>query len=75
MKVYRDIGGDSGVYGYEYGEDWIKVQFKDGAVYEYTNTSAGKGNIDTMKRLADSGDGLNSFINRNVRKNYSQKLR
>jgi hypothetical protein len=75
MKSYRDIGGDSGVSAYEYRADWIQVQFKDGSVYEYTSSSAGQGNIDTMKRLADGGDGLNSFINTNVKKRYSRKIR
>jgi hypothetical protein len=75
MKQYRDIGGDSGVSAYEYGADWIQVQFKDGSVYEYTNSSAGQGNIDAMKKFAEAGDGLNSFINTNVRKSYSRKIR
>lgn len=75
MKTYRDIDGDSGVSGYDYGPDWIQVMFKPGSVYEYTYASAGQTNIENMKRLADAGDGLNSFINRNVRKNYSRKIR
>lgn len=74
MKSYRDAGGDSGVSAYEYGADWIRVQFKDNAVYEYTSSSAGQGNIDTLKSLADAGNGLNSFINKNVKKRYSQKI-
>ena len=75
MTPYRDIDGDSNVSAYEYGSDWIQVQFKDGSVYEYTSSSAGQGNIDTMKRLADAGEGLNSHIQRNVRKRYSRKIR
>jgi len=75
MKAYRDIVGDSGVAAYDYGADWIQVQFKTDAVYEYTYASAGQSNIETMKNLADYGDGLNSFINKNVRKQYSRKIR
>ena len=75
MTRYQDIDGDSNVAAYEYGSDWIHVQFKDGSAYEYTSTSAGQGNIDTMKRLADAGEGLNSHIQRYVRKGYSRKLR
>lgn len=75
MTPYRDIDGDSNVSAYEYGSDWIQVQFKDGSVYEYTSLSAGQSNIDTMKRLADAGEGLNSFIQRQVRKGYSRKMR
>lgn len=74
MRKYRDYDHDSNVSEYEYGEDYIRVQFKDGSTYEYTSASAGTSNIEEMKRLADCGDGLNSFINRCVRKRYSRKI-
>jgi len=74
MTPYSNIGGDSNVSAYEYAGDWIQVQFKDGSVYEYTGSSAGQGNISTMKRLADAGQGLNSYIQRNVRMGYSRKV-
>jgi len=70
MKMYKDINGDSGIYGYETGDDYITVQFKTGAVYKYTYQSAGKDNIETMKILAESGNGLNSFINKYVKNLY-----
>lgn len=66
-----DINGDSGVYGYEIGTDYIKVQFKDGSIYTYTYLSAGRDKVETMKILAKSGNGLNSFINRYARKLYA----
>lgn len=74
MKTYKDLGGDSGVAAYDYGSDWIQIEFKTGSIYEYTNASAGQGNIESMKKFANSGDGLNSFINKNVRKLYSKKI-
>ncbi len=75
MKQYRDFDKDSGIAAYDCGPDWIHVQFKTGSVYEYTYSSAGQRNIEKMKRLANSGDGLNSFINKNVLKLYSRKVR
>ena len=75
MERYRNIDGDSGVAGYETGADFIRVQFCDGAVYLYTNASAGSHNIEHMKQLAVAGDGLNAFINKNVRKEYARKER
>ena len=75
MERYRDIDNDSGVARYEIGPDYIRVQFKDGSVYLYTYTSAGSSNIEEMKRLAAAGDGLNAFINKNVRKRYAKKER
>ncbi len=75
MERYRDIDGDSGVTGYENGPDYIRVQFSDGSVYLYTYASAGPNNIEEMKRLAVADDGLNAFINKNVRKRYAKKER
>lgn len=75
MKPYRDIDHDSGVAAYEDGVGYILVQFKDGAVYEYTDASAGAANIGEMKRRACAGDGLNAFITKHVRKRYSRRVR
>ena len=75
MKRYRNLGGDSNVAAYELGNGSITVQFNDGSVYLYTNQSAGQANIIELQRLAQVGQGLNSFINRYVRKGYAQKLR
>jgi len=75
MERYRDRDGDSGVYAYEIGADFIRVQFEDGGVYLYTYASAGSRNIEHMKNLARSGDGLNAFITRAVRKGYERKER
>ena len=75
MKRYRNRGGDSGVVAYEIGPTSITVKFSDGSIYLYTYQSAGSANIERMKRLAIAGEGLNSFINRRVRKRYARKLR
>lgn len=74
MIPYQDTDGDSGVAAYKFGEDWIHVQFTTGSIYEYTSVSAGAGNIEQMKRLARAGNGLNAFINFNVKKLYSRKV-
>ncbi|WP_286978959.1 hypothetical protein [Aminobacterium sp. UBA5514] len=75
MTPYRNINGDSGVSAFEYGEDYIRVLFNTGAQYLYTNQSAGRENIECMKKLAAQGDGLNAFINTKVKKLYAQKER
>jgi len=76
MKPYRDTDGDSGILAYDYGDDWIRVQFKHGGTYEYRAAGVGTSHLSTMKRLADSGDGLNAYINTNpeVKKGYSSKM-
>lgn len=75
MEPYRDINGDSGIAAYEIGSDYIKVQFKDGAVYLYTAASVGSAHIAEMQRLARSGDGLNAYINTHddVKNGYASK--
>lgn len=75
MKPYKDINGDSGVSAYEYGDDWIRVQFKYGGTYEYRSSNIGLAHLTAMKSLADTGDGLNAYINTHadVRTGYSSK--
>lgn len=75
MQRYIDRDNDSGVAAYDVGPGWIHVQFKDGAIYEYTDASAGAAAISTMQALAASGDGLNAYINRHVKKGYSRRIR
>ena len=72
MQKYSDIDNDSNVDGFEIGESSIKVKFSNGhKIYVYTYLSAGPSNIETMKRLALSGDGLNTYINKSVRKKFA----
>ena len=74
MERYGNRGGNSGIVAYEIGHDFITVKFEDGSVYLYTNYSAGSDAIEHMKQLAIAGEGLNSFINRYVRKNYAKRI-
>ena len=73
MKPYGNLGGNSGVNAYEIGSDFIRVEFSTGGIYRYTYESAGKNNIEYMKQLAESGHGLNSFINTDVRDLYAAR--
>lgn len=75
MEDYRNLGGDSGVAAYEIGAEFIRVEFKDGSIYLYTYSSAGSHKIEHMKQLARGGEGLNAFINTDVRKAYERKER
>jgi hypothetical protein len=62
------------VVAYEIGNESIKVEFSDGALYEYTYKSAGRDNIEEMKILAREGRGLNTYITQYVGKDYAAKL-
>jgi hypothetical protein len=73
MEVYLDVDGDSGVEAYEVGGGFIRVRFKSGTEYLYTDKSAGAENIEEMKRRAAAGDGLNAFIIRYVKNSYEER--
>ena len=75
MKPYLDEKGTSNVSGYGTGKTWIIVQFKDGSMYLYTGRSCGAEAVREMKRLAAVGEGLNSYINKNVKDGYAKKLK
>lgn len=67
MTPYSSYGN---IAGYDIGDDYIKVYFNSGQDYTYSYQSAGKDNVDEMKSLAQSGNGLNGFINSVVKYNY-----
>ena len=75
MEPYKNLGGDSAVVAYEMGNDFIKVQFRDGWIYTYNDESTGHDNIEHMKTLASAGRGLNGFISSVVRGGYASKSR
>lgn len=75
MERYSNHGGDSNVHSYEIGHDSIAVMFNGGATYLYTVASTGTSDIEEMKRLAEHGEGLNSYIGRIVKKRFARKLR
>lgn len=75
MQHYLNLGGDSSVAEYELAADAITVRFQDGAVYEYTEASVGRRNLELMKGHAAEGVGLNSFIMNHVRGDYAARLR
>lgn len=75
MEHYRNLGGNSGVLAYENGSNFIRVQFSDRSIYLYTYESTGPQDIENMKSLANSGQGLNSYISTKVKKRFAKKER
>lgn len=68
MQRYADINNDSGVVGYEIQATSITVWFDGRASpYTYSYARAGQLYVERMKQLAQSGDGLNAYINNNVK--------
>ena len=72
IKTYLNKRGTSNVTAYEILPTSIKVQFKGGAWYSYSYSSAGMANVEQMKKLAESGFGLNSYIQRRVRELFDK---
>lgn len=70
MTRYSNKGHDSGILAYEISPTEISVKFSDGSVYRYSYNSAGQNNVEQMKKLAQQGEGLNSFINKHVKFKY-----
>jgi len=75
MQRYQALSGDAGVTHFENGPDSIAIQFKNRSLYLYTYASAGKRNIEAMKKLAAAGDGLTTYINQNVKDRYAARLK
>ena len=77
MPVYLNLNGDSGISSYEMGQDFINVTFTQGTfrTYSYTYVRPGATHVETMKRLAVQGYGLNTYINSNpaVRNGYAAR--
>lgn len=71
---YANHKGKSNILSYRTGDDYIEVQFKSGhkTIYRYSYSSAGKDKVEEMKRLASNGQGLNSYINKNVKELYER---
>lgn len=71
MQHYLDLNHDSGVASYELGNQFIRVQFKKKSkIYTYSYASAGYQHIENMQQLAPYDDGLNTYINQNVKQLY-----
>lgn len=62
MTRYSNLSGTSGVRAYQLETTAILVEFKDRTQYRYSYASAGVANVEHMKRLAEAGRGLATFI-------------
>ncbi len=74
MEQYKNLHGNSGIDSYELGDDSITIKFINGGTYLYTNQSTGTTHIEEMKRLAQSGEGLNCYISKVIKKQFARKI-
>ena len=75
MQNYKNLSGTSGVLRYQIGADNIIVEFELGneKFYRYNYEVTGVANVNHMKVLAEAGQGLNTFINAEVKSSYESK--
>lgn len=75
MKRYKNLSGNSGVLLYEAGADCIHIRFRgsDG-VYVYNYHKPGKRHVEAMKKRAQEGKELSTYISRYVKGNYADVL-
>ena len=74
MQPYGSPGNDSGIVAYACGPHWIDIRFRHGGMYRYDDRHPGALHVMQMQRLAEAGDGLNTYINRYVRDDYAARL-
>ncbi len=64
MKAYKNHSGASGISGYEYDSDVLKIQYSSGWIYEYHADVIGQERFDRLIDLAEYGEGLHSYLTR-----------
>jgi len=74
MQTYKGRDGRSGIEGFEIQPDAITLRFRSDGTYRYDATKPGLHHVHRMQRLARLGNGLNTYVNKYVRKNYAAKL-
>jgi hypothetical protein len=75
MTPYLNLGSDSNVESYKIEESSIHVRFKSGKHrnYLYDSLNPGVVTLKIMKELAIQGCGLNSYISKTVKADFSKK--
>lgn len=70
---YPNKSKKSSIESYEIADsgDSIAVTFNSGSTYVYDYKKPGKEQVDKMKELAAAGEGLGSYIKKNVNKNFA----
>ena len=70
---YQNKSNKSSIDTYKIADegDSIAITFNSGSTYLYDYNKPGKEQVDKMKELAAAGEGLGSYIKKNVNKNFA----
>ena len=72
---YQSPNPNSGVTFYEFTPDGIILDFAHGTYrYLYNAVAPGPAHVAAMKRLAAAGQGLSTYVSRNVGPHYAVRL-
>ncbi|HKX84017.1 MAG TPA: hypothetical protein VJL58_07355 [Pyrinomonadaceae bacterium] len=73
MNTYKNLSERSGIDAYEVGTSFIKIRFKGSSnIYVYDASSPGLVHVERMKKLAVVGRGLATYVNQNVKREFSR---
>ena len=75
FKHYENKSGNSGITRFKSERDAIEITFNTGEIYRYDNQKPGAKHVAEMKRLAEEGHGLATYISQNVRENFAAHQR
>ena len=75
MQPYGGHHKKHGVQAYEIGPESIDIEFGSGWVYRISYHKPGPNRVEHMKQLAESGQGLTTFINKHVRNRFESRRR
>lgn len=67
MIPYKNLNFHSSVLSYDYGEDYITIEWLNGDRTTFRHNEVGKHHIDKMIILAKKGSGLYSYIEKKKR--------
>ena len=75
MTPYRGHGKRHGVLAYEIQADAIDIEFTSGWIYRFSYEKPGVLRVERMKELAESGQGLSTFISKHVKNRFESRRR
>ena len=75
MQPYGSRARQHGVLSYDIGPDSIDVEFTSGWIYRFSYSNPGALRVERMKKLAQSGKGLSTFISKHVKNRFESRRR
>lgn len=75
MQAYTDRGGDTTVIGFEDGDDFIRIHYRDGAVLEFRVGEVSAAHVMNLRQLAQLGEGLQHYLSRHVSTRLARRIR